>query len=100
MTTAAIDYRVSCSRCGHSDEYSETHAETGERIDPASLVLRCDTCGARIAYGQLQPRAIVSPHPSDARFLYVQIGETSHLLDLQHAEGLARAILSLVPGAT
>jgi hypothetical protein len=39
--------------------------------DPAKLLIRC-SCGARVAYGTLMPKVVVSPHPEDARFCVVQ----------------------------
>jgi hypothetical protein len=90
---SAPTYRLGCRRCGHVDEVKD---DAGQPMNPAEHVLTCDVCQARIAYGELQPRVIVEPH-TDRRYVLVQIGETSHALDLAHAAGFAKAILSILP---
>ena len=86
-------HKLGCRRCGHVDEVRDAD---GNPMDPSVEVLTCNVCQARIAYGELQPRVIVEPH-TDRRYVLVQIGETSHALDLAHAAGFAHAILSILP---
>lgn len=54
---------LTCGRCGQSAEYDG---------DASQEVLRCDDCGARIAFGVLMPRIVNEPHPNP-RFITSRI---------------------------
>lgn len=83
---------LECMRCQHR------FAVEGAEGDPAALlatgVFKCRECGARMSYGELQPRIVVSvqrPH-----FVTLQIDNGPvHKLDAQYAASLAKNLLSV-----
>jgi hypothetical protein len=91
-----------CPACAHVDPIEG---------DPAKQVLKCDACGARIAYGHVQARVMVGPDAADARFTIVQAqaigpdgkpilvdgkpGVVQLRLDRQYAQLIGRNMLAL-----
>jgi ribosomal protein L37AE/L43A len=87
----------SCPSCGHTDQV----------YGPASKQsLQCSECGARIAYGILQPRVTVQPH-TDRRFCHVRLdttikGETTSVnlvLLNEFAHEIAKNVASITKAA-
>jgi hypothetical protein len=77
--------RLSCRRCGHSDEAPEGILEG---------VASCDQCGARIAFGQTIPRILIEP-TSDDRFVCVMFDGVAVVLDREFGHLLGKELLSV-----
>lgn len=53
------------------NECQKCHAPTMQKV--GSGIDQCAACSARVAHGQLMPRIVVQPHPTDRRFVVVTI---------------------------
>lgn len=80
---------LKCGRCGHEDVPRD---EKGQLIDAANTILRCDECGARIAYGVLSPRVMVNVSP-DRTAIRISVDESIDvMIDRPTAIVIARAM--------
>jgi len=79
--------RLSCRRCGHEDELPRGLLADEE-------VLRCDVCGARIAFGQTMPRVVIEPY-RDPRFVVVTIDNVTVIFDRAYAALIAKHLASV-----
>jgi len=90
--------RVTCLACEH---------DGGEQPAgfAAASILRCDECGARMAYGKLLPRIVVEPYQDEAGRLWIrqrfQDPKTQADIyvcdvDPMHAASLGKNLISLV----
>jgi hypothetical protein len=79
--------RLSCRRCGHSDDAPEEFLHG---------IATCDRCGARIAFGRTMPRVIIEPS-DDPRFVCVLFDGVAVLLDRAFANLVGRELISVCP---
>ncbi len=81
---------LSCLRCHHSDEV-DTGGLSAEEF-ASGCVLKCSECSARMAYGSLIPRMVVS---AEDKFVTLSIDGVKHRMDRAFALELCINLISV-----
>lgn len=90
---------LACPACGTEQ------SPTDPAVVLASEILRCTSCKARIAYGQIVPRIVVEPVHTESQKTLIRVrfqdpvtmaDQFSADMDPVFAAGLAKNILALV----
>ena len=82
---------MTCPNCRRKDDVEGDVTEP-----PSDVLLGCTDCGARIAFGRLMPRVVISPADHDSRFVVVAFDGAHFLLDKDLARGIGHNLLSIV----
>lgn len=81
---------ISCLRCHHKDELEAGDLTAAEVM--RSGVFKCTQCKARMAYGHLVPRMVVS---REDRFVTLSIDGVKHKMDRDFVVDLCANLLSV-----